>query len=53
MVFLAVTTGLRRSELFALKWSDLDFRERADGMDQLDRFGSTAIPKSLRILRFD
>jgi len=25
IVFLAVTTGLRRSELFALKWSDLDF----------------------------
>ena len=24
-------------------------RERADGMDQLDRFGSTANPKSLRI----
>src|SRR5215211_8097402 len=25
MMLLAVTTGLRRSELFALKWSDLNF----------------------------
>ena len=25
VVILAVTTGLRRSELFALKWSDIDF----------------------------
>jgi integrase len=28
MVLLDATTGLRRSELFALKWGDIDFSER-------------------------
>jgi integrase len=28
LMFLAVTTGLRRSELFALKWKDVDFQTK-------------------------
>ena len=28
LVLLAVTTGLRRSEVFALKWKDVDFQEK-------------------------
>jgi integrase len=34
MVLLDVTTGLRRSELFALKWKDVDFSNLMIGVER-------------------
>ena len=40
IVMLAVTTGLRRSELFALKWCDIDFVGIDDFRSKIRLFGN-------------
>jgi Site-specific recombinase XerD len=37
LVLLAVTTGLRRSEIFALNWKDIDFQAKANPRHTLHR----------------
>ena len=37
LVLLAVTTGLRRSEGFALKWKDVDFQTKTDLRHTINR----------------
>jgi integrase len=39
MVLLDVATGLRQSELFALKWKDVDFKNRELWVNRSDIFG--------------
>ena len=41
MVLLAATTGLRRSELFALKWDDIDFTDRTINVTPLSTVKSS------------